>query len=74
MKKATRNHPISIKDKRNNKATSRVFSLGEKSYAVMKRIFHASHIMVTTIERVNIKTSYMLFLKPIPDEWDIREI
>ena len=61
MKKATRNHPISTKDKRRNKAISRVRSLCERPYAVMKRVFHAGHVMVTTVERVHIKNLFTCF-------------
>ena len=39
MHRATRNHPLSCKEKRRNKAISRVRSLVELPYAVMKRIF-----------------------------------
>lgn len=61
MKKATRNHPISTKDKRRNKAISRVRSLVERPYAVIKRVFHAGHMMVTTVERVNLKNMFTCF-------------
>lgn len=61
MRKATRNHPISTKDKRRNKAISRVRSLGERPYAVIKRVFHAGVVMVTTIERVHIKNLFSCF-------------
>jgi IS5 family transposase len=67
MKKATRNHPISTMGKRRNKAISRVRSLGERPYAVIKRVFHTDYVMVTTVERVNKKPlscfSYNLYLK-----------
>jgi len=61
MKKATRNHPLSTKDKRRNKAISRVRSLVERPYAVIKRVFHAGHVMVTTVERVNLKNLFSCF-------------
>lgn len=61
MKKATRNHPISTKDKRRNKAISRVRSLGERPYAVMKRVFHAGYVMVSTVERVHVKNLFTCF-------------
>lgn len=61
MKRATRNKPLSIKDKRRNKAISRVRSLVERPYAVMKRVFHAGHVMVTTVERVNVKCLFSCF-------------
>lgn len=55
MKRATRNNPLTVKDKRRNKAISRVRSLVERPYAVIKRVFHAGHVMVTTVERANVK-------------------
>ena len=61
MKKATRNHPLTTKDKRRNKAISRVRSLVERPYAVIKRVFHAGHVMVTTVERVHIKNLFSCF-------------
>lgn len=56
MKKGTRNHPIS--NERSYKAISRVRSLGERPFAVMKGIFHAGHVMVTTVERVHVKNLF----------------
>ncbi len=61
MKKASRNKPLSIKDKRRNKAISRVRCLVERPYAVIKRVFHAGHILVSTIARVNIKNIFSCF-------------
>ena len=61
MKKSTRNHPISTKDKRRNKAISRIRSLGERPYAVIKRVFHAGCVMVTTLERVHMKNLFSCF-------------
>jgi len=61
MKKATRNNPLSTKDKRRNKAISRVRFLVERPYAVIKRVFHAGHVMVITVERVNIKNLFSCF-------------
>lgn len=58
MKRATRNHPLSLKEKRRNKAISRVRSLGERPYAVIKKVFHSGHVMVTTIARANIKCMF----------------
>lgn len=61
MKRATRNHPLNEKDKRRNKAISRVRSLGERPYAVMKRVFKGGHVLVTTLERVHVKTVFTCF-------------
>ena len=61
MKRATRNHPLSDKDNRRNKAISRTRSLVERPYAVMKRIFKSGHVLVTTIERVHVKNVFSCF-------------
>ena len=61
MHRATRDHPLSCKEKRRNKAISRVRSLGELPYAVMKRLFKAGHVLVTTIERVHAKNIFSCF-------------
>ena len=62
MHRATRDHPLSCKEKRRNKAISRIRSLGELPYAVMKRIFKGGHVLVTTIERVHVKNIFPAFL------------
>ncbi len=61
MKKATRNHSLSTKDKRQNKAISRVRSLVVRPYAVIIRVLHVYHVMVTTVERVHIKNLFSCF-------------
>ena len=61
MHRATRDHPLSCKEKRRNKAISRIRSLGELPYAVMKRIFKGGHVLVTTIERVHVKNIFYCF-------------
>lgn len=61
MKRATRNHPLSEKDKRRNKAISRIRSLVERPYAVIKRVFKSGHVLVTTIERVHMKNVFSCF-------------
>lgn len=61
MKKATRNNSLSIKDKRRNKAISCVRSLVERPFAVIKNVFHAGHVMVTTVKRVALKNLFSCF-------------
>lgn len=58
MHRATRNHPLSIKENRRNRAISRTRSLVERPFAVMKRVFHAGHLMVTTVARVHVKNIF----------------
>jgi transposase, IS5 family len=60
MDRATRNYPLSCKQIRRNKAISRIRSLIERPYAVIKRVFKGSHELVTTIERVRVKKCLFL--------------
>jgi len=61
MHRSTRGHPLSIKEKRRNKAISRTRSLVERPFAVIKRGFHAGHVMVTTIARTHVKNLFSCF-------------
>jgi IS5 family transposase len=55
MRKATRSHPLSYKDKIRNKRISRIRSPIERSYAFVKRVCKAGHVAVTTVPRVRVK-------------------
>jgi IS5 family transposase len=61
MKRSVRGKPISTKDKRRNRATSKTRSLVERPFAVIKRVFHAGHVMVTTPLRVHAKNLFACF-------------
>ena len=61
MKKSVRGHPISTKEKRRNRAISRVRSLVERPFAVIKRVFKSSHVLVTTHLRVHAKNLFACF-------------
>lgn len=61
MDKATRNHPLSCKQIRRNRAISRIRSLVERPYAVLKRVFKGGHVLVTTVERVHVKNVFSCF-------------
>ena len=43
MNRATRGHPLKIRDKMRNKRITRKRSPGERPYAVIKTIFHSGH-------------------------------
>ena len=58
MHRATRGHPLSIKENRRNKAISRTRSLVERPFAWMKRVLKAGHLMVTTVARVKVKNTF----------------
>ncbi len=55
MKRGARDHPLSIPDKLRNRRISRKRAPGERHYAVVKRVFNASHVLVTAVPRVNVK-------------------
>jgi len=61
MRRSVRGHPISTKDKRRNRAISRVRSLVERPFAVIKRVFHSGHLMVTTHLRVHARMLFACF-------------
>jgi len=58
MKRASRGHPLGIMDSLRNKRISKKRSPVERHYAVIKRVFKAGHVMVTTVKRTGVK---MLF-------------
>ncbi len=61
MKRATRSHPLSIRDKLRNKRISRKRAPGERPYAVIKNVFNAAHVRVTTVARVAVKMIFTAF-------------
>ena len=61
MHRAVRNHPLSIKENRRNRAISRTRALVERPYAVIKRYFGAGHVLVTTVARVHLATMFACF-------------
>ena len=61
MDRAVRNHKLSIESIRRNRRISRRRSLVEYPYAVMKRMFHFSHVMVTLVRRVRVKFMFACF-------------
>ncbi len=61
MNRGARGRPLAITEKRRNRAISRVRRVIERSFAVIKRIFHRGHVLVTTLERVHIKNMFSAF-------------
>jgi IS5 family transposase len=55
MKRSVRDHPLGIRDKLRNKRISKRRAPGERPYAVIKNVFNASHVRVTTVVRVGVK-------------------
>jgi transposase, IS5 family len=61
MKKGYRNKPLSIEDKRQNFALSKIRSPGERPFHVIKNCFHNILHAVTTSFRVHVKNVFMAF-------------
>jgi IS5 family transposase len=58
MDRAVRNHKLPIQSIRRNLRISRIRSMVEHPYAFFKRMFHYSHVMVTTVQRIGVKTYF----------------
>lgn len=58
MRRAVRDHPLTIRDEHRNRRINRKRAPGERPYAVIKRIFHAGHVLVTTLQRVRVKMTF----------------
>ena len=55
MCRATRGHPLNAWDKMRNLQISKIRAPGERPFAVIKTVFKAAHVLVTTVHRVNVK-------------------
>ena len=58
MDRAVRGHSLPVKSIRRNVRISRIRSAVEHPFAFMKRMFHFFHVMVTTVQRVRVKTYF----------------
>lgn len=61
MERATRYHPLSIGNELRNKRISRKRSPGERPFAVIKTVFNAAYVRVTTVARVAVKMIFTAF-------------
>jgi len=61
MNRATRGHPLDIREKMRNKRITRKRAPGERPYAVIKNIFHNGHVKVTTTLRTHTKNIITCF-------------
>jgi IS5 family transposase len=55
MYRATRGHPLSAWDRMRNLQISKIRAPGERPFAIIKTVFKAAHVLVTTVKRVNVK-------------------
>ena len=56
MDRSVRGHPFPVKSIRRNIRISKIRSAVEHPYAFFKGMFHFGHVMVTTVQRVRVKT------------------
>jgi len=55
MRRGTRGHPLGIRDKLRNRRINRKRAPVERTFAVIKRVLNAGHVLVTTVPRVHVK-------------------
>ena len=55
VRRGVRGHPLGIRDKLRNRGINRKRAPGERPFAVIKRVFNAGHVLVTTVKRVHVK-------------------
>ena len=58
MRRATRGHPLSVWDRLRNRRINSRRAPAERVFAVLKRVFGAGHVLVTTVERVRVKMTF----------------
>ena len=61
MRRGVRGHPLGIRDRLRNRRINRRRAPGERPFAVIKRVFHAGHVLVTTVPRVHVKMVFACF-------------
>ena len=55
MRRGVRGRPLGIRDRLRNRRINRKRAPVERTFAVIKRVFHAGHVLVTTVPRVHVK-------------------
>ncbi len=58
MDRAVRGHPPPVKRIRGNLRISKIRSAVEHHYAFFKSMFHFVHVMVTTVQRIRVRTFF----------------
>jgi IS5 family transposase len=71
-RRRARDHPLTILDKLRNRRISKKRAPAERHYAVIKRVFHAAHVLVTTVQRVNVKMIFTALGFNLYHLWTLR--
>ena len=61
MRRGVWGRPLGISDRLRNMRINRKRAPGERPFAVIKRVFHAGHVLVTTVERVRVSMVFACF-------------
>jgi len=61
MQRAVRGRKLNGGQQRRNRAISRIRSMGERPFSVIKRVFHGDRTFVKTLQRVRIKEVFKAF-------------
>ncbi|CAD7770346.1 Transposase DDE domain protein [Candidatus Methanoperedenaceae archaeon GB50] len=61
MKRATRGHPLDIRDELRNRRISKKRAPIERTFAVIKTVFSTGHVRVTTRARVSVMMIFTAF-------------
>ena len=61
MRRGVRGRPLGIRDRLRNRRINRKRAPGERPFAVIKRVFNAGHVLVTTVPRVHVKMVFACF-------------
>jgi IS5 family transposase len=72
MRRGARDHPLNILDKLRNRRISKKRAPAERHYAVIKRVFHATHVLVTTVHGVNVQMLFTAFGFNLYQLWTLR--
>ena len=55
MRRGVRGRPLGIRGRLRNRRINRKRAPGEHPFAVIKRVFNAGHVLVTTVPRVRVR-------------------
>ncbi len=61
MRRGVRGHPLGIRGRLRNRRINRKRAPGERPFAMIKRVFNAGHVLLTTVERVRVKMVFSCF-------------
>ena len=72
MKRGAQDHSLGFPDQLRNRRISKKRAPAEWHYAVIKRVFHATHVLVTTVSRVHVKLVFTAFGFNLYQLWTLR--